>query len=143
MPKETSAGVIVYYKEHNTHLYLLLHYQAGHWDLPKGHVEPGEKLRETALRETKEETNLDVKLNDKFEESLSYFYKNKDGLLMNKTVHFFIGESKTKDVKISFEHNGYNWLDFEKALQRLTYDNAKEILKKANEFLAQKTLEDY
>ena len=142
MPHEISAGVVVYFKEDHKVLYLTLHYQAGHWDFPKGHVEENEKLQQTALRETKEETNLEVDLHPDFKKSLSYFYR-REGLLVSKTVYFFLGQSQTKKVKLSSEHIGYKWLTYEEALDILTYDNAKEILKKAHEFLTQKTLADY
>ncbi len=143
MPKETSAGIIVYYRGEPKIKYLTLHYEAGHWDFPKGHVEKDEELRETALRETKEETNLEVNLNRDFKQSLSYMYRNQKGLLMNKTVHFFLGETKSNEVKISDEHIGYAWLSFERALEKLTFDNAKTILKRAHKYLTQKTLTDY
>ena len=142
MTTETSAGIIVFYQQDHKHEFLLLHYQAGHWDFPKGHVESGEELRETALRETKEEVNIDVELQPDFRESLSYFFR-KEGLLVNKTVYFFLGHSKTKEVTLSSEHIGHIWLPFEDALKRLTFDNAKEILKKANKFLTQTTLERF
>ena len=142
MPREISAGVIVYYKEDHKMYYLTLHYQAGHWDFPKGNVEHDEKLRQTALRETKEETNLDIELNPEFKQSLSYFYR-RDDLLVSKTVYFFLGQAHAKKVKLSSEHIGYKWLTYDEALDILTYDNAKEILKKAQEFLTQKTLSDY
>jgi 8-oxo-dGTP pyrophosphatase MutT (NUDIX family) len=143
MPHEISSGAIVYYKENHKIQYLILHYEEGHWDFPKGHAKGNEKLEETAIRETKEETNIDVKLNPEFKESISYFYRNKEGVLMKKSVYFFLGKSDTKKVKLSFEHIGFAWLSYEKALEKLTYDNAKEILKKANQFLTQKTLEDF
>ncbi len=139
---EISAGVIVYYKTDGKIEYLCLHYESGHWDFPKGHVEQNEKLEETALRETKEETNLDVELNPGFKKSLSYFYR-RDNLLISKTVYFFLGQAHNKKVKISSEHIGFKWLTYEDALDLLTFDNAKEILKKAHEFLTQKTLSDY
>lgn len=52
-----------------------------------------------------------------------------------KFVTFFVAETKEKNVQISFEHIGYEWLPFEEAMERLTFKNAKEILKKANDFL--------
>ena len=142
MAQEISSGVVVYFKDDNKILYLTLHYEGGHWDFPKGHVEENEKLEETALRETKEETNLDVELHDKFKKSLSYFFR-RDGLLVSKTVYFFLGKTPNKKVKISSEHIGFKWLIFEDALELLTFDNAKEVLKKAHEFLTQRTLADY
>ncbi len=140
--QEISAGVVVYFKDDNKILYLTLHYESGHWDFPKGHVEENEKVEETALRETKEETNLDVDLQENFKKSLSYFYR-RDGLLVSKTVYFFLGQTPNKKVKISSEHIGFKWLIFEDALELLTFDNAKEVLKKAHEFLTQRTLADY
>ena len=142
MAQEISSGVVVYFKDDNKILYLTLHYEGGHWDFPKVHVEENEKLEETALRETKEETNLDVELHDKFKKSLSYFFR-RDGLLVSKTVYFFLGKTPNKKVKISSEHIGFKWLIFEDALELLTFDNAKEVLKKAHEFLTQRTLADY
>ncbi len=52
-----------------------------------------------------------------------------------KLVVFYLAETKTKDVKISFEHQNYKWLPYEEALKQLTFKNAKEILKKANAFI--------
>jgi len=46
-----------------------------------------------------------------------------------------LAETKTKDVKVSFEHLGYEWLTYQEALKKLTFKNAKEILKKANDYL--------
>jgi 8-oxo-dGTP pyrophosphatase MutT (NUDIX family) len=147
--KETSAGIIVYYKEKQkisindkikqsnkrTILkYLLLHYEEGHWDFPKGHVEIGETHEEAAMRETKEETGLIVNVNPLFKEKISYFFKSNETLI-HKDVYFFVGEANTKEVNLSKEHIGYVWLSYENALKKLTYENAKELLKKANWFL--------
>ncbi len=51
MKREFSAGVVVYYHNNNDIQFLLLHYEAGHWDLPKGHLEPNESTYDAALRE--------------------------------------------------------------------------------------------
>ncbi|MFZ5500518.1 MAG: NUDIX domain-containing protein, partial [Candidatus Micrarchaeota archaeon] len=55
MPDEKSCGIVLF-SEDGGRLYLLLHYTAGHWDFPKGHVEADESEAETALRELLEET---------------------------------------------------------------------------------------
>jgi bis(5'-nucleosidyl)-tetraphosphatase len=143
MTEETSAGAVVYFKEEGEPKFLILHYEEGHWDFPKGHIIVGEKLEETALREIKEESGLDVILHVEFKENFSYFFKNKEGVIVSKRVYFFIGQAKTKEVSLSDEHIGYAWLSFEHAEKKLTYDNAKEVLKKAHEFLTQRKLKDF
>lgn len=161
MPKEVSAGAVVFRREGNQIYYLLLHYPSGsrtsknYWDFPKGHIENNESEIETVKREVEEETGLkDIKIIDGFKESIKYFFKNtynlkneknppslklrqarKKAQWVFKMVIFYLAETKTKDIKISFEHQGYKWLPYEEALKQLTFKNAKEILKKANQFL--------
>jgi 8-oxo-dGTP pyrophosphatase MutT (NUDIX family) len=141
MPIEKSAGAIVFRKEGNRIFYLLLQYPSSakaprnYWDFPKGHVEKGEKEIETVKREVKEETGLeDIEIVDGFKKLIKYFFKFK-GENIFKIVTYFLAETKNKNVKISFEHIGYKWLPCEEALEQLTFKNAKEILKKANDFL--------
>jgi len=130
-----SAGVVVYFKRKDKLEYLLLRYAKGHWDLPKGKIEKDETKRQAALRELKEEAGLLVQLHDKFEHSFEYLFKDKDGDLAKKKVNFFIGKTKSKQIALSHEHTDYAWLEFEPALQKLTYDNAKTLLKKVDVFL--------
>jgi len=140
MPIEKSAGAIIFHKEDKKIYYLLLHYQSGHWDFPKGHIEKGEGLEETAKREIEEETGLrDIEITEGFKEIIKYFFKA-EGKNILKFVTFFLVETKTKEVKISYEHIGYKWLSYEEALEQLTFKNAKEILKKASDFLSGKSL---
>ncbi len=142
MVNETSAGIIVYHDKKDDRKFLILHYTEGHWDFPKGHVEIGESLEEAALRETKEESGLTVDLNPGFKEHFGYFFKNKDGVIVQKTVYFFVGRAKTNQIQLSDEHIGYAWLSYENAIKKLTYDNAKEVLKKADAFLGQKYMHE-
>ncbi len=103
--------------------------------MPKGHIEKGEKEIETAKREAEEETGLkDLKFIEGFKEWIKYFFKLKRKNIL-KFVTFYLVETKTKEVKVSFEHLGYKWLPYEKALEKLTFKNAKEVLKKADTFL--------
>ncbi|MBI2041964.1 MAG: NUDIX domain-containing protein [Candidatus Nealsonbacteria bacterium] len=136
MPTEKSAGAVVFRKEKDTIKYLLLHYELGHWDLPKGHIEKGEKPEEAAVREVREETGIkDIEFIPGFKETIKYFYKRDDKSFL-KTVVFFLARTKTKKVKISYEHQGFKWLSYDKALEQLTFDNAKRILKKSRQFLS-------
>ncbi|PIW92064.1 MAG: diadenosine tetraphosphate hydrolase [Candidatus Nealsonbacteria bacterium CG_4_9_14_0_2_um_filter_37_38] len=140
MPIEKSAGAVIFRKEKDTIEYLLLHYQAKHWDFPKGNIEKGEKLEDTVRREVKEETGIEnIKFALGFKEAIKYFYKLK-GRNIFKIVTFFLAETKTKEVKISWEHTGFEWLPYEEALEQLTFKNAKEILKKANEFISRESI---
>lgn len=135
MPVEKSAGAVIFRKEQDNLYYLVLHYRAGHWDFVKGNIEKGEEIKQTIIREAEEESGIkDLEFIKGFKETIEYFYKLK-GKTIFKTVVFFLAETKTKEIKLSFEHIGFKWLSYEKALEILTYKNAKEILIKANNFL--------
>ena len=143
MKQEKSAGAIVFRKEKEP-IYLLLHYEMGHWDFPKGKIESGEKDLETVKREIQEETGIkNIEILKDFKEEIHYYYKF-EGELITKTVVFYLAKTDTENVKLSFEHIGFAWLSYDKALDKLTFKNAKEILKKANDFLkTNKTLDDF
>ncbi len=130
-----SAGVITYTVHNNKIEYLLLHYPSGHWDFPKGKIESGETKQQAALRELHEETELTAQLHDNFMESFSYIFHDQQKKLTQKTVYFFIGSTMDRSVKLSYEHIDFQWLTYNKAFKMLTYDNAKEILKKAHKHL--------
>lgn len=135
MKTVASAGIVTYIRENSTIYYLLLHYPSGHWDFPKGKLEPGETKEQAAARELKEETGLTAVVNEGFEEPINYFFKDQEGNTVAKTVFFFVGLGSSKEVQVSHEHQGYVWLTYHDALTRLSYQNAKEILKKAHLFL--------
>ena len=143
MKIEKSAGAIVFIKEKEP-IYLLLQYEAKHWDFPKGNIEKGETDQETVKREIEEETGIkDVEIVKGFKEKIQYYFKFK-GELINKTVVFYLAKTKTKQVKLSFEHIGSIWLPYDKAIEKLTFKNAKEILENAHKFLKpHKTLDDF
>jgi len=139
MIEETSSGVVLFRKENDKILFLLLHYPSGHWDFVKGKMEKGETPNQTAIRETQEETGItDVKFLENFEEWIQYNFQF-EGELVNKKVVFFLGETKTKDIKISNEHLNYIWMDYKTAMERTTFDNAKTVLSKSYKLLS-KTL---
>ena len=161
MPVEKSAGAIIFRRENDKIYYLSLHYPPSsrkrdsvgkkegkpssatkapkeYWDLPKGHIEKGEKEIETVRREVEEETGLkDIEFVEGFKEWIKYFFKFR-GKNILKFVTFYLAETKEKDIKVSFEHLGFEWLSYEKAIEKLTFQNAKKILKKANKFLSEK-----
>jgi bis(5'-nucleosidyl)-tetraphosphatase len=134
MLNEKSCGAVVYV--HNSQLnYLLLQYEAGHWDFVKGNVEEGETEKQTATRELQEETGItEAQFIEGYQEKISYFYK-RQGNTVHKEVVFFLIETKTNEVKLSFEHIAFEWLSYDAAMKRLTFKNARDVLKKAHDFI--------
>ena len=135
MEHEKSCGAVIF-KVGNDTEYLLLHYEAGHWDFVKGHVEMGESEEETVKREILEETGLsnNTFLND-FRERIEYFYRRRGRVVSKEVIFYLVRNTGEEQVKISGEHIGYDWLPYREALDRLTYKNAKETLRKAEEHL--------
>ena len=139
---EKSAGAIIFRKENNVNKFLLLHYPSAvhrtgkdYWDYVKGHVENGEKELETVVREAEEETGIkDLKFVDGFREAMKYFFRF-EGKLIFKIVTFRLAETRTDTVILSGEHNDFLWLPYKEAYEMLSFENAKAILGKANEFL--------
>lgn len=136
MFREKSCGAVVYLKKDNTVYYLLLHYEAGHWDFVKGNVEPNESEKGTVTRELQEETGIvDAKFIEGFKERVEYVYR-RQGAIIHKEVIFYLMETHTEKIKLSFEHVGFVWLDYKRAIEKLNFNNAKSVLQKARDFLA-------
>jgi bis(5'-nucleosidyl)-tetraphosphatase len=133
-----SAGVVLF-REGKKRKYLLLKHSYG-WDFPKGIMDKGEKSKETALRELKEETGISkVVVLPGFKETVSYMYTWKGKRLL-KFVVFYLAKTRQKKVKLSFEHEGFVWLPFEKAVDKATlkFANARKVLSKAEAWLNEK-----
>lgn len=130
-----SCGIILFIETDKKIKFLLLNYPHGHTDFAKGHIEENESLIDCAKRELFEETGIsDIELIEGFMEQINYHYieNNKQHY---KTVDFFLAKSNTQKVTVSHEHTDFIWLDFESALEKLTFDNAKQLLIKAKSFL--------
>lgn len=141
MKYEKSAGVVVYKQSSKKDidkevLYLLLRSAQGHWDFPKGKMEPGETTQEAALRELHEEAGLSVELDKEFNNSVHYMYKDRKGQLVDKTVVFYLGELKRDaSVILSHEHTYFKWLNLKDALEQVSYNNSREILSLADIYI--------
>ena len=139
---ERSAGFLIFRTTNTGRKYLLLDY-GRHWDFPKGHVEPGEDLIQTALRELEEETGItDAAVIPGFSHEIKYFFRDKKKHLIHKTVWFGLAQTDTSKIRLSNEHVAWEFLEFDQAVKRLTYPAAKSLLRHAEEFLNRDLAED-
>ena len=124
MKKVKSCGCIII--ENNK--VLLVQQKKGNWGFPKGRVENNETECETALREVKEETNLDVKIEDvnkKYKDT--YFAKRNQ---FKEVIYFLAkrigGEIKPQEKEIK----NIEWVDLIEAVDRITMKSTKELYQK-------------
>ncbi len=134
---EQSAGFILFRQTPHGRVYLLLDY-GKHWDYPKGHLEKGETQWQAAVRELAEETGItDVTRVADFCRRMEYKFVSSRKGNVHKQVTYFIGRTHVESVSVSDEHVGFAWLNYDDALERLTFDSARNILR-----LAHKRLEE-
>ena len=133
---DKSCGVVLF----NSGKVLLLRHSSissrggGHWDFPKGHIDAGETEIQTALRELEEETGMsNANVIDGVRDTISYTFSGGQERI-GKEVIFFLATTKESKVILRHEHIDYSWLDFDSAFSRLTYDNARQVLRNAIEF---------
>ncbi|MCS7197738.1 MAG: bis(5'-nucleosyl)-tetraphosphatase [Candidatus Bipolaricaulota bacterium] len=135
METERSAGVIVFRDGPAGREYLLLRSASGgHWGFPKGRVESDEDEATAALRELHEETGIAVEILPGFREVIRYEFTR--GLRnFSKEAIYFLGRARSSAVRLSGEHCEYLWASYERTRQRLSFENAQELLDKAERFL--------
>lgn len=147
MPREISAGIVIYKREKDRDgkvetKYLLLYHGNGYWNFPKGKLEEGERGYDAALREVAEETGIpprSLQVNRNFKVTDKYVFQ-RQGQKIFKIVIFFLAQATKPEVKISWEHEGYGWFVYREAIKILKHRNIKLILKQANEHLLKKGL---
>lgn len=131
---ETSAGGVVYRLQDGRPLYLLIRDSYRNWGFPKGHIEEGERPASAAVREVAEETGLDELEVRGDIETIDWYFRFR-GRLIHKVCHFFLMEtSATRTCPQRAEGiSACKWLPFAEAETRISYGNAREILRRANE----------
>ena len=132
MRKEKSCGAVIYKYIDNELFILLLKHNLGHWSFAKGHVEDGETEQETAIREIKEETNLDVTINSDFRYVITY--SPYEGAI--KDVVYFLATTNSDNIKAQqSEISEIKWFKYEDAISMITYEDDRKVLMKAIEYL--------
>ncbi len=123
MKNEKSCGCIII----DNGKVLLVKQTAGHWGFPKGHVEANETEIETAIRETKEETNLSVEIVSNARYTMEYVI---DEDIHKEVVYFVAKETTNNVIAQESEISDIKWFSFKEALETISFDNAKALLKK-------------
>lgn len=129
---EKSCGAIIIHKssENNYKVLLVKNHNGRYWSFPKGHVEKGETEQQTAIREIKEETGLDVEIIDSFREVSDYCPFGR----IKKRVVFFMAQTFSTDVTVQKEEiDSYIWVDLNDVHNKCTYDNDLRVIKKARQ----------
>jgi 8-oxo-dGTP pyrophosphatase MutT (NUDIX family) len=133
-----SAGAILFRNTRGRREYLLLKSRPGDWEFPKGGVEGEEELQQTAIREVREEAGIgDFRLLDGFRRDYDYVFQA-GGKTIHKTVHLFVAESFEASAELSTEHQDLQWRDYEQAVNTITQDGPRDVLRAAHEFLSEK-----
>ncbi len=139
MNYEKSCGAIVYRKHYgNTEILLIKHIKSGYWSFPKGHMEDGETETMTAMREIKEETNIDISIDDTTFRETVVFNPRRD---TRKEVVYFVARATSFDcVPQEDEIAEIRWVEINSAQHYLAYDNDKLIVNRVRAFLAKSSI---
>lgn len=135
MNYEKSCGAVVYRKFHgNTEILLIKHVKSGCWSFPKGHMEHGESETDTAIREIKEETNIDISIDDSSFRETVIFNPRRD---TRKEVVYFIGRALSNEVIPQEEEIAeLRWVQIGNAASWLAYDNDRQLVNRVKAYLA-------
>ena len=135
----SSGGVIYKIKEDGIYVILISHHDPRGrqiWALPKGSVEKGETLQETAIREVREETGTVGHILEKIGYIQYWFYSKETETRIFKTVHFYLLEYKSGSEKDhDAESEEARWVSLQDALGMLTHPSERGMMEKATRYL--------
>lgn len=96
------------------------------WTFPKGIIEKGEKAKDAALREVREETGYDVKIVRLFD-VVEYFFR-REGELIKKSVKWFLMEPIKRMEEPDWEVSEITWIKYDEAKELLTYKSDRKLI---------------
>ena len=130
---ERSCGAVVFFRaEEGLRFLLIKNRRSANWGFPKGHVENRETPEQTARREVREETGLRIHLLPGFSCQSEYVISGS----IEKSVTIFLAEAHDRRISAQEEEIGdYLWVDYQKAMRMLKFDNDRNTLRRAYGFL--------
>lgn len=135
--REYTAGGVVFrrFKDEPGRIeILMIQDRLGRWTIPKGHVEEGEKIEQTALREVTEETGLtDFKMGEKLDK-LHFFYRKEGKLIFMTTYVFLMQAVGDTDAVVPEDSEGIvdaKWFDQYEALKLIEYRDTEKLFRLA------------
>ena len=129
-----SCGFVAYKQIENENYYLIIKSLNGDVGFPKGHMEPGESELETAIRELKEETGIDVNVISGFRRQIEYELRRIPDTV--KQSVYFLGECISDNIVCQeAEVTEAGFVSYEDALKLLTFEETKNILEDAEKLL--------
>jgi 8-oxo-dGTP pyrophosphatase MutT (NUDIX family) len=134
---EVSAGGIVFRRVPGEGArYLLIRDSYNNWGFPKGHLEGDESPAQAAMRETAEETGLSHLVLQGPIRVIDWHFRFR-GHHIHKYCHFFLFESPDGDASPQVDEGitACQWRPLSEALEILSYDNARGVLKRAGEMV--------
>jgi len=130
--REPTAGGIVYRqskKSPGVVEILLIQDSKGRWTIPKGHIEEGEKARDTAKREITEETGLQEMQVLNWLGKINFRYRRGNSLvLMTTEIYLVRGEGNTDNIKPEKWMNSLGWLPANEALEKIEYEDIGKLI---------------
>lgn len=131
--KQISAGGVIYRRDESGFQIVLISVKNGQaWCLPKGIVDKGETIEETAVREVREETGLTGRIIDTLGEINYWYYIKGENIKCRKTVHFYLMEYVSGDTaEHDFEVDEASWFSLETALEKVSYKGDRTMVEKA------------
>lgn len=134
--EEVSAGGVVVRQDAGEPHFLLIRDSYRNWGFPKGHLEDGEHADEAALREVAEETGLGMLTLLAELQTIDWWFRFR-GRLIHKVCHFYLMRTEQTETRPQRTEGitACRWLPFDEAVRLISYDNAREVLERANEEL--------
>lgn len=135
--RQVSSGGVIFRKSNSSFEIALIAVKGGRvWCLPKGIVNKGESPDKAAVREVAEETGLEGKIIEKLGEITYWYYLKEEEARCRKTVHFFLIEYEGGDIsRHDWEVDKAAWFPIDDAVEKASYENEREIIKRAREIL--------